>query len=644
MRELDYLKWMSREYPNVKSTVSEIVNLRAIMGLPKGTEYFFSDLHGEHVAFLHLLRSSSGMIREKIRETFRNIIFDYEERELADLIHYPEKHIDLKKSRKEYTMQWESLIIYRLIQVLKVVSSKYTRSKVRKRMPEEFAYIIDELLHVDNRDKNKENYYGGIIKSIIEIDAGEKFIVSLCYLIQKMTVDHLHIIGDIFDRGPRADVIMDELMKFPEVDIQWGNHDIEWMGAAGGHPALVCSVLRVAFGYNNFDILEDGYGINLRPLSMFASKVYQDDPCERFQPKIFDENKFDYIEPNLAAKMHKAIAVIMFKLEGAIIKRHPEFDMDCRLLLDKIDYQKGVIRMEGQEYELLDRHFPTIDPKDPYALTKEESDLVEILCTSFRHSLRMNQHMKFLYSHGSLYLKYNQNLLYHGCIPMKEDGSFDGMQIGEEYYQGKNLLDKLDRMIQEAYLLPDSDEKKTNMLDMMWYLWCGKKSPLFGKSAMKTFENYFLEDPKLKKEVANCYYRLYEKEEEIEKIFHEFGMHPQNSHIVNGHVPVKIKDGESPMKAGGKLFVIDGGLSKPYQKKTGIAGYTLIFTSKKLVLAEHQPYNPENEESARVFVAKEMENRIRVADTDAGREIQKRIEDLKLLKKAYEDGVIKERL
>ena len=643
MRDLAYLKLMSREYPTLESASSEIVNLMAICGLPKGTEYFFSDLHGEYEAFIHLLRSSSGIIREKIKETFGHIISEEDEIQLANLIYYPDRQIAKLKQEQNYTEDWQRIALYRLVQICKEVSSKYSRSKVRKKMPPEFAYAIDELLHVDYNDDNKKVYYSEIIRSIIDTQMADSFIIALCRLIQNLTIDNLHIIGDIFDRGPRADIIMEELMQFHDVDIQWGNHDISWMGAAAGNLACICNVLRIAISYNSFDVLEDGYGINLRPLSMFAAKVYQDDPCVRFMPKILDENIYDAVDPGLAAKMHKAIAVIQFKVEEAMMQRHPEYEMENRMLLTAVDYKKGTVTIEGKEYPMLDMNFPTIDPRNPLELTRGEKELLRTLCASFRHSEVLQRQVKFIYSHGGIYKCYNSNLLYHGCIPMTKDGAFDTIMIGGNGYKGKSLMDFLNRQVHNAYFLPDGADGKEEALDLMWYLWCGARSPVFGKSKMTTFEHYFVEDKATHKEVMNPYYKLCEKVEICDKILEEFGLKTEGSHIINGHVPVKLKDGEKPVKAGGKLFVIDGGLSKAYQSTTGIAGYTLIYNSHHLALAEHMPFDPKKDSTPKVSVVEKLKVRIMVADTDKGRELKEQIADLKELVAAYREGVIKER-
>ncbi|WP_077609732.1 fructose-1,6-bisphosphatase [Clostridium sp. Marseille-P2415] len=644
MRDLAYLKLIAREYPTIKAASSEIINLTAIQGLPKGTEYFFSDLHGEYEAFIHLLKSASGIIREKITETFSHIIPEKEEVELANLIYYPERVVNQLEISGKADDDWQRVTIYRLVQICKVVSSKYTRSKVRKKMPPEFAYIIDELLHVDYNDDNKRVYYSEIIRSIIDIRVGDKFVIALCELIQNLTIDSLHIIGDIFDRGPRADIIMNELLQFHDVDIQWGNHDISWMGAATGNLACICNVLRIAISYNSFDVLEDGYGINLRPLSMFAARVYREDPCERFTPQILDENIYDAVDPGLAAKMHKAIAMIQFKVEGQIIKRHPEYEMSHRILLEAIDFKRGVVAVEGREYPMLDMSFPTVDPKDPLKLSKEEEELLHTLQLSFKHNELLHKHVRFLYSHGSMYKCYNSNLLYHGCIPMKEDGTFEEIVVDHHAYSGRALMDYVDRKVQNAYFMPEDSQENEDSRDFMWYLWCGAKSPVYGKGKMTTFEHYFIADHETHREPMNPYYRLSVKEEYCDKILEEFGLPKKGSHIINGHVPVKIKEGESPVKAGGKLFLIDGGLSKAYQSKTGIAGYTLIYNSNHLILAEHKPFDPNKENTPRVSVVENMKHRVMVADTDKGVELAERIGDLKELVAAYREGAIKEKV
>ena len=651
MRDLDYLKLLAKEYPTVKAASSEIINLMAIRGLPKGTEYFFSDLHGEYEAFIHLLRSASGIIREKISETFGYVISDDEEIALANLIYYPERNIRRIQKEGKYTEDWQRITIYRLVRICKEVSSKFTRSKVRKKMPPAFAYIIDELLHVDYNDDNKKVYYDEIIHSIIDIGMGDEFIKALCNLIQNLTVDSLHIIGDIFDRGPRADIIMDELMHFHDVDIQWGNHDISWMGAATGNLACICTVLRIAIRYNGFDVLEDGYGINLRQLSMFAARVYKDDPCERFLPKILDENIYDAVDPGLAAKMHKAIAVIQCKLEGGLLRAHPEYGMDERRLFERCDFRRGVVRLGGREYALSDTHFPTVDPDDPLALTDGERELMAVLLSSFHHSVRLNEHIRFLYAHGGMYKVANGNLLYHGCIPVNGDGSFRSVRVpfcaGEK--AGRELLDAIERVVRRAYFLPYNTPEQIESRDYVWYLWCGPDSPLYGKDKMAFFERTFVCDAPCT-ENYGAYYRITEHGGEdtgdpeaarrlCDRILTAFGLDPAKGHIINGHVPVLLKEGQSPVRAGGRLFVIDGGISKAYRSKTGIAGYTLIYNSHSLCLAEHRAPSPEYPDGEiRVHVAERMEHRVNIADTDLGRELSERIEDLQALLAAYRAG------
>ncbi len=642
MRDLDYLKLLSNEFPTITAASSEIINLKAICALPKGTEYFFSDLHGEYEAFIHLLRSASGIIREKIDETFDYLVSDESELALANLIYYPEKGVAEVKKDGRFNEDWQKVIINRLVCISKQCSSKYTRSKVRKKMPAEFAYILDELLFVERDGENKRNYYEAIIRSIIEGGMGAEFIIALCNLIQNLVIDNLHIIGDIFDRGPRPDIIMEELMRSHDVDIQWGNHDISWMGAACGNLACISNVLRIAIRYNCFDLLEDGYGINLRPLSMFAAKVYKDDPCDLFMPKILDENLYDAVDPGLAAKMHKAISIIQFKVEGQIIKRRPEFGMNDRLQITDINFEKGTVAIGGKEYPMKDMMLPTVDPKDPLKLSKEEEELMRTLQISFKHSPNLQKHIKFVYSHGGMYKCCNSNVLYHGCIPMKENGEFDELKLNGLIYSGKRLLDYIESVVKMAYFLPEDDAQKEWCMDFVWYLWCGPKSPVFGKDKMATFESYFVADKATHKEKMNPYYQLSQKEEICDKILKEFGLPTEGSHIINGHVPVKLKDGESPIKGNGKLYVIDGGLSKSYQPKTGIAGYTLIFNSHHLALAEHKPFQRGSENTPKVTIVEKMKKRVMVADTDIGQKLKVRIADLNELVAAYRGGILKE--
>lgn len=636
--ELKYLKLLSKEYPNIESSASAIINYNAIRSLPKGTEYFFSDLHGEYESFLHLLKSASGLIKNKIDKVFGKSITSKEREGLAYLIYYPERRIKELENSGGLTDEWQKITIYRLILVCESVSAKYTRSKVREKCPKDFLYILDELLNVTD-DINKDFYYDEIISSIIETGISQHFIVSVCNLIQAIAIDKLHIIGDIFDRGPRPDIIMDELMKRSDVDIQWGNHDISWMGACSGNKALIANVVRIAVSYNGFDVLEDGYGLNLRALSVFANEVYKDDPCTEFMPHLLDYNKYDSVETTLTAKMHKAITIIQCKLEGQLIRKHPEYDMSYRNLLPEVNFEAGTIDINGKSYKLKDSNFPTVNPENPLELTEQEDELMNILSASFRHSQKLNRHIKFLYSYGSMYKICNNNLLYHGCIPMDENGEFECMNINGKNYSGKALLDCINEIAREAYYGVYGTESREKACDFMWYLWCGAKSPIYGKDKMAFFERYFTDDSELHKEVYNPYYKLSDNPEVCMKILKEFGVSEEHGHIINGHVPVKIKDGESPVKAGGKLFVIDGGISKAYRTKTGIAGYTLIYDSHSLQLAEHTAENY----APNVYIVEKMKERVNISDTDLGKELEERISDLKELLTAYRSGAIQEK-
>ena len=638
--DTNYLRLLSEKYPTIESVTNELVSLRAIMHLPKGTEYYFSDLHGEHEAFIHLLRSGSGVIREKIDTLFRASMLEEERAALAALVYYPSTQMArMHKSDVNYD-DWCAVTINRLVVVACEVSAKYTRSKVRRTMDERYAGIIEELMNTDATDADKRTYYREMIDAVIRVGCADGLIKALCHLIQQMTVDQLHIIGDIFDRGPRADRIIDELMKHHDVDIQWGNHDVSWIGAMCGNPVCLMSVLRIAISYNGFDVLEDGYGINLRPLSMFAATTYADDPCPRFMPHVLDENEFDPVDPHLAAKMHKAVAVMLFKLEGQLIRRHPEYGMNDRLLLDKIDRAAGTVTIGGQAYPMLDTCFPTLDPADPYALTEEEQGLVDGFLASFRHSERLRTHIDFIVNHGAMYKVANGKLLYHGCMPLEPDGSFSELSLRTGRFAGRALLDHLEMRVRRAYHSQDSDS-----VDLMWYLWCGSKSPVFGKDRMTSFERYFVEDKALHKEPMNPYYQYVDNREFCERLMEEFGLDPQTSHIVNGHVPVK--HGETPIKAGGRLFVIDGGISKAYRSKTGIAGYTLISSSHEIQLAEHKPFHRGSdlespETYTTVHIVERMPRRLMVADTDAGEKFRRRAAELEELLQLYRQGVFGE--
>ncbi|MCR5482367.1 MAG: fructose-1,6-bisphosphatase [Clostridia bacterium] len=647
MIDEQYLKLLSKEYPNVKKASTEIINLRAILSLPKGTEYFLSDLHGEHGAFIHMLKSASGVIRQRIDEIFQKTLSESDKYDLAALIYNAEAEIARKKKTEKDIDEWFKVTIYRLVDVCKSVSTKYTRSKVRKRLPKESEYVMDELLHADD-EANKVHYYSEIINSIVECGVAEDFIIQLSSTISRLAVDRLHIIGDIFDRGAHPDSIMDYLMDFHDVDFQWGNHDIVWIGAATGNWACITNLIRMNISYNNFDMLEIGYGINLRPLAVFASQTYKDDPCTYFAPHILDRNKYDPVDEKLAAKMHKAIAICQFKVEGQRIMAHPEYKLENRLLLDKIDYEKGTIKLRDGVYPLRDTSFPTIDPKNPYKLTEEEENLLRSLEASVHQSEKLHRHIKFLFSHGSMYKVVNGNLLYHGCIPMNEDGEFLECHLGGTARKGKEFMDYLDEQVRKAYFAPDESEEIGRSGDLMWWLWLGAKSPLFGKDQMTTFERLFVEDKATHKEHTVPYYKLINRKDICEKILAEFGLDPKTSHILNGHVPVKFKDGESPIKGEGKLFIIDGGISKAYQKTTGIAGYTFIYNSRHMALAEHKPYKPLQEDGTQEFfsptlqIVETLPHRMTVADSDIGEELERQVEELKALVTAYRKGQIKE--
>lgn len=640
--EEKYLRLLAKEYPTIESVASEMVNLSAIRSLPKGTEYFFSDIHGEYEAFIYMLKSASGMIMRKIDMVFGKTVTSAERENLANLIYYPEKEIKALRNNGLITDEWRRLTIYRLIIVCETVSAKYTRSRVRKRIPSDLVYILDELLNVTD-DVNKDFYYNEIIDTIIETGIAENFIASLCRLIQALAVDKLHIIGDIFDRGPRADIIVDELMNIRDVDIQWGNHDISWMGAAAGNRVLIANVIRIAMRYNNFDVLEDGYGLNLRALAIFANEAYKDDDCSLYMPSTLDDNIYDPVDVKLVAKMHKAITVIQLKLEGKLIAKHPEWEMQERNVFAKTDFALGEVEFGGRIYKLKDTDFPTVDSECPLALSEGEQELMNVLANSFRHSEKLHRHIRFLYSKGSMYKTCNNNLLFHGCIPMDENGQLQSVDIRGEKYSGKALLDELNVLVNQAYFLHDGEEKEYAQ-DLMWYLWCGPVSPLYGKDKMAFFERYYLDDKSLHTENYNAYYTYSENADVCIRILEMFGLDPEKGHIINGHVPVKIKNGESPIKGGGRLFLIDGGISKAYQKATGIAGYTLIYDSHSLNLAEHKPFIAgESEHTPKIQVVERLEQRANNADTDMGEELLAQINDLRELLKAYKSGAIKER-
>lgn len=638
---------LSKQFKNSLETSIEIANLNSILTLPKGTEYFFSDLHGEHESFIHLIRSASGIIRKKLKTLFSNVLNEEEILKLANIIYYPKENLEKYNLKDKDSYAFQVDLITKILILVKELSAKYTRSKVRKTISPQYVYLIEELLYknLDYDNEKKSKYYQEIIDSIIEIGLSLPFIEELCFLAQNLAIDSIHIVGDIFDRGARHDKILDALINLRDVDIEWGNHDIEWMGAFFGNEVLIINCLRIAMKYNCFDMLEDGYGINLRKLSEFAGDIYKDDKCEKFMPSILDENEYDIVRPELTAKMHKALEIIQLKLEANLIKKHSEYGIDDRLILNKIDFDNGTITYGDKKYKLLNSNFPTIDKNEPFKLTQAEKELLKSLKTSFQHSTKLMKHIKFVFDKGNVYKICNGNLLYHGMIPMNQDGNFTNMKKfdGSGYCSGKELLDYVNQIVTSAHNDYMAGITESDNIDHMYYLWCGKLSPFFGRNQIKTFERYFLDDDELKKETENPYYQYAYIEEYAIKILEEFGLN-KNGHIINGHVPVKTKKGESPIKANGRLFIIDGGLSKGYQKTTGIAGYTLIYDSKYLTLATHKPYEkgkfntPITEEVEKVA----KEGRISVRNTDTGVEILSQIEYLKKLLNAYKLGEIKE--
>ena len=646
--ELIYLKTLSKQYPNVAAASTEIINLQAILNLPKSTEHFLTDIHGEYEQFNHVLKNGSGSVRRKIDEEFGITLSDRDKRSLATLIYYPKEKLEIVQATEENLEDWYKITLHRLVQITKRVSSKYTRSKVRKALPPEFAYVIEELITEKAEIQDKEAYYNEIIHTIIRIGSAPDFVVALADLIQRLVIDHLHILGDVYDRGPGPHKIMDTLRQYHSIDVQWGNHDIVWMGAAAGNLACMANVIRFSARYGNLRMLEEGYGINLIPLATFALDTYGESDCSAFKIK-YDEDDYDVTNLNLDMKMHKAISIIQFKLEGQLIMKHPEFEMENRLLLDKIDFEHKKVLIDGKYYDMKDCDFPTVDPANPYELTAAERDLMVRMSHTFRHCEKLQKHVRFLFSKGSLYKVYNSNLLYHGCVPIDENGEFKKVEVDGELYSGKALYDILEVYARKGYYATDPAEKEKGR-DILWYIWAGPNSPVFGKDKMATFERYFIEDPETHKETKCAYYRLLDNEEIISRILVEFGLSPDYSHIVNGHVPVEVKRGDTPIKCGGKLLVIDGGFSKAYQSKTGIAGYTLVSNSHGMRLVAHEPF--ESMESAILNESDIFSDAInvetypmrrRVADTDIGAELRDRISQLEELLRAYHAGIIIEK-
>ncbi|MCI7809559.1 fructose-1,6-bisphosphatase [bacterium] len=649
--QLHYLRLLSRQYPTVQAAGTEIIRLKALLNLPKATEHFMSDIHGEHEAFLHILNSGSGEVKEKLEELFGNTMTQRDRNDLATLIYYPSSKLELAADETEDLEEWYRLTIHRLVDLCRFVSTKHTRRKVRSYMDPDYEQILDELIHLAEEGGSRKDQYENIISTIIQIGQAADVIKAICALIKSLVVDRLHIVGDIFDRGPRADIVVDSLMAANNVDIQWGNHDVLWMGAASGSRTLVATVLSNSIRYNNLDVIETGYGISLRPLSIFANEVYKGIDTQQFQVKLTGSDADQYTEKDklLSARMYKAITIILFKLEGQKILRHPEFGMEDRLLLDKIDYEKKTVNVNGKTYDLLDWDFPTVDPADPYRLTEEESHVIDQLTDSFRNSEKLQKHIRFLYSKGCLYKVYNGNLLFHGCIPMDAEGNLLRFTIGGKERSGREFLDYAEKTARKAYYDRRGSEERQFGMDFLWWLWAGRNSPIFGRDRMTTFERRFIADESTWAEPKNAYYTYCQDPAVCVMLLKEFGLEGPHCHIINGHVPVRTKKGESPIKGGGKLIVIDGGFSKAYQPTSGIAGYTLIYNSRHYRIVSHQPFagrwnaihkNDDIRNESEVFEI--METRMRMSQTDEGVELQTRVDDLMMLLEAYRTGAVTE--
>lgn len=649
---MKYLQLLAQSFPNIPEASTEIINLQAILNLPKGTEHFVADIHGEYEAFLHILKNASGNIQRKVNELFGNLMRESDARELCTLIYYPDQKLELIKAAEENIDDWYHITIHNLVAVCRLVSSKYTRSKVRKALPRSFSYIIQELLHERTDDANKADYVNVIIDTIISTGRADDFIIAICNVIQRLSIDQLHILGDIFDRGPGAHIILDTLSRYHSWDIQWGNHDVLWMGAMAGNRACQCNVIRLSLRYANMTTLEEGYGINLMPLATFAMDTYGDDPCEEFIPKISsaDSARVDEKSKRLAALMHKAITVLQFKEEATIIKRHAKWKMADRLMLNFIDYEKGTITLNGKEYPLKSNSFPTIDPEHPNRLTPEEKQLMDKINHSFQVSEKLHKHIRLLLQHGCMYAVYNNNLLFHASIPLDEEGKLKEVEIvpGTKC-SGKDLMYNIGMLIRSAFQSDSTPEERNYAIDYFLYLWCGPDSPLFDKSKMATFERYFIEDKETHVEEKGNYFKLRDNEQIVDNIMDAFDVVGENRHIINGHVPVHVCNGENPIKANGKLMVIDGGFSQPYHKETGIAGYTLVYHSRGFVLVQHEPFTSTidaiqkcTDIKSTTQIVEMSAHRMRVADTDIGRELKNQINDLQRLLYAYRHGFIKE--
>ena len=650
-----FLKLLARDYPTTAAATQEIINLQAILKLPKPTEHFMSDLHGEYEAFTHILSNASGVIREKVDRVLGDRLSAQERAEFATLIYYPTQKLAQLKPLQSDLNEFYRQTLYRLIDVCRMMSSKYTRSYVRKRLPQGFSYIIDELLHAHFEDHDKDLYYGRILSAIIDNGSADAFITAMCELIRRLAVHKLHIVGDLFDRGARPDIILDELLAHHAVDIQWGNHDVEWMGAAAGSPVCIASVIHVSLSYNNLETLEDGYGLNLRPLALFAEEVYRHTDVSAFWPKLMKDGSYSSEDLARVARMHKAIAVILCKLECQVVRRNPDFDMMDRALLEKVDFVTQTVEVDGKSYRMRDCDFPTVDPEDPSRLTAGEQEVMDKLCQSFTESERLARHVRFLYANGSVYKIENGNLLFHGAIPFDRNGQLAQVTMDGKTYRGRAFMDYCERMARQGYFAPPGSEARQRGQDFLWYLWCGRRSPIFGRYKMANFEHFFLDEEETYAERKDPYYQWVENEDPtlaeaaVLRIFEDFGLDPTHGHIVNGHVPVRAKNGEKPVKAGGRLIVIDGGFCKAYHKRTGIAGYTLVFSSRGLSLRSHGSFEStqkairENVDIlSTVNVFETSEHRVYVEDTDEGVRLQDRIEDLQRLVAAYADGTLKE--
>lgn len=642
---LSCLRHLAKEYPTIEHVAEAIVHLKARLNLPKGTEHFISDIHGEFEAFDKVINHASGAIKRKIAEVFGETLSDEEKLNLGALIYEPEPMLGIMLPAPDAQQQWYRDTLLRLIRVLRAIASKYPRAKVRGLITGRFETLVEALLYEQEQQTDKGAYYQALLDTVISTGHAKALIVVMSEAIRCLAIDHLHVVGDIYDRGPGAHLIMDRLMAYHSVDIQWGNHDILWMGAAGGSEACIANVIRISLRHGNMETLENGYAVNLLPLVSFALETYGDDPCDRFKPQGSNLTDDSAGERRLMAKMHKAITMIQFKLEARIIRRRPAYGLEDRLLLDKIDFDQGTVWIDKRPYPLLDTRFQTVAPQDHYALTPAEQHVVSRLKLAFLNSEKLQRHARFLFAKGSVYRTYNGNLLYHGCIPMNAGGSYRSLRLDHSDYAGKALMEKFHRLAREGFFSADDPNKKQEGLDAMWYLWCGPCSPLFGKEKMATFEHYFIDDPSTHKEPRNVYYTLRDDEATVRQILDTFGLNPDSGHIINGHVPVIVKKKERPLKAGGKLIVIDGGFSRAYQKKTGIAGYTLVFNSWGLLLATHQRYAASASADMTVHdigcateIIEDRRQRILIKDTDLGKEIQQRIEELTALHHAYREG------